>query len=771
MAQSQWKNTCCNPFQKINHSSKRKSLRPVTKWMCRKVPSIIEGSKICDDCRKKIVKFVPELSDSASDTEFESTSPACSDEKPYTDPSISVSLLNQYLHDVGDTPITKRRMKSKKYSKQKVERMVRSMERMMISDTKDDISTDGEIIEQLKQKFHSTVKRSEKVQILTILPCSWSIRKIQAEFGVSNYMARKAKELVAEKGVLSTPNPKPGHSLPSETVDLITNFYESDDVSRIMPGKKDFVSVKSSDGRVHIQKRLVLCNLKEVHQLFKDTHPSVGVGFSKFAELRPKYCVLAGESGTHSICVCTIHQNVKLMMLGVKLPEVTAHDDVPLKTYHHCLAKMICNPPQPDCYLNKCKYCPGVTELKETLLTALDMNMIDNVVFKQWTAVDRSRLETFSMPSDEFVELLCDKLKLLSPHSFIASQQSSFYKDCKSALQPGELVVTADFSENYAFVLQDAAQGFHWNNLQATIHPFVCYYSESWKACHLSFVVISDCLHHDTVAVNLFQKKLIAHLKQKLIVNKIIYFSDGAAPQYKNRKNLINLCYHESDFGVQAEWHFSATSHGKGACDGVGGTVKRLAARASLQRPYEEQIMTPYQLFEWASSNVPGITFCYCSTEEYEEQKVHVEERFLKTRTIPGTRKHHSFMPLSKETIMVKEYSKAIAFNVEKISRGDSEIPIEQVSGFVTCAYQQKWWVACVLQVDKENAETQLTLLQSSGASRSFKYPKVPIILTIPITKILTKVNPRTTTGRVYTLTQKEIKIASDIFRAISGNN
>ena len=36
----------------------------------------------------------------------------------------------------------------------------------------------------------------------------------------------------------------------------------------------------------------------------------------------------------------------------------------------------------------------------------------------------------------------------------------------------------------------------------------------------------------------------------------------------------------------------SATAHGKGACDGIGGTVKRLAARASLQKPYSDQIMT-----------------------------------------------------------------------------------------------------------------------------------------------------------------------------------
>ena len=36
----------------------------------------------------------------------------------------------------------------------------------------------------------------------------------------------------------------------------------------------------------------------------------------------------------------------------------------------------------------------------------------------------------------------------------------------------------------------------------------------------------------------------------------------------------------------------SGTSHGKGAYDGLGATVKHLAARAGLQGPYDEQIMT-----------------------------------------------------------------------------------------------------------------------------------------------------------------------------------
>ena len=77
---------------------------------------------------------------------------------------------------------------------------------------------------------------------------------------------------------------------------------------------------------------------------------------------------------------------------------------------------------------------------------------------------------------------------------------------------------------------------------------------------------------------------LTATFEQK--PSKIIYVSDGCAAQYKNRKNFINLCYHMDDFGVPAEWHFFATSHGKTAADGVAGTLKRLATKASLQNPH-----------------------------------------------------------------------------------------------------------------------------------------------------------------------------------------
>ena len=86
---------------------------------------------------------------------------------------------------------------------------------------------DSEIIAQLKEQFKAIAHRSEQIQILTVLPKSWSPCKTMQEFGVSNYMARCAKKLVEEKGNRSTPNPKHARCLPATTEDLVKAFYHS----------------------------------------------------------------------------------------------------------------------------------------------------------------------------------------------------------------------------------------------------------------------------------------------------------------------------------------------------------------------------------------------------------------------------------------------------------------------------------------------------------------------------------------------------------------
>jgi hypothetical protein len=103
-------------------------------------------------------------------------------------------------------------------------------------------------------------------------------------------------------------------------------------VSRVMPGKKDYISIKVSGVKIHEQ-QLLLWNLKDLYSHLKNSHPGVKVSFSKFASLHPRNCIMAGASGTHSVCVFTIHQNVKLMLEFCKIFELTRSSEHHLSTY------------------------------------------------------------------------------------------------------------------------------------------------------------------------------------------------------------------------------------------------------------------------------------------------------------------------------------------------------------------------------------------------------------------------------------------------------
>jgi hypothetical protein len=168
-------------------------------------------------------------------------------------------------------------------------------------------------------------------------------------------MVQTSKKLVAEKGILSSPNVKT--RLPPAKDEMVKQLHVSDEISRAMPGTKDYVSVDSEGKTVRLQKRLILCNLKEVYLSFKEQNPEKLLGFSKLAELRPKNCVLAGASGMHAVCVRTIHQNVKLMISGANLYDLAEKQ---VKTYDDCLS---CNVPSVSFYQGDCTVHPGTENL------------------------------------------------------------------------------------------------------------------------------------------------------------------------------------------------------------------------------------------------------------------------------------------------------------------------------------------------------------------------------------------------------------------------
>ena len=102
--------------------------------------------------------------------------------------------------------------------------------------------------------------------------------------------------------------------MPDQTEELVKSFFEDDEFSRLLPGKKDYVSIAKNE---HKQKRLLLSNLNELYEAFKEKNPAIKIGFSKFCSLRPKWCVTVRSSGTHSVCVWIYHQNAMLLVAAI----------------------------------------------------------------------------------------------------------------------------------------------------------------------------------------------------------------------------------------------------------------------------------------------------------------------------------------------------------------------------------------------------------------------------------------------------------------------
>jgi len=62
-----------------------------------------------------------------------------------------------------------------------------------------DLST---LMDALKEKVNASSKFSERIQLLTLTPDSWSRERVATEFEVSEHVVRAARKLKEEKGIL-----------------------------------------------------------------------------------------------------------------------------------------------------------------------------------------------------------------------------------------------------------------------------------------------------------------------------------------------------------------------------------------------------------------------------------------------------------------------------------------------------------------------------------------------------------------------------------------
>lgn len=575
--------------------------------------------------------------------------------------------LNQ-VHENSKVPLLKRRIQEATNVMCKKAKSAYHLSEDVQCFPTDDVEEKAKQYDEIMDRIKVVIEScdySTKLRLLTLVP-NLQQKKIQKCLGITRSTADAASKLKERKGLFSIREKKRGSTaLSEEDKQKVIDFYcdETSGNSKMLPGKKDCVSIRK---KVYRQKQLLLLNLRELHAAYKTLHPSSKVGLSSFCLLRPKWCILPGSPGSHTICVCTIHQNVELLLHAVG-SKLTSSD---------IISKLVCDPTSKICMLRECKDCPSGEEFDRILRKLLDPNFEEpnieeaeesddedqeeeseeNVIeFKQWVSTDRTELISRNLPESEFYSFLSSAFLKLIPHAYTTIEQHKYIKQRKKSLGSDTCLVLMDFSENYSFITQDQAQGYYWTKNCCTVHPAVIYFQNNNEEAHQSFCFLSDDMNHDTSIVHIFQDRIVEYIKEKLPnIKRVHYFSDGCGAQYKNCNNFLRLCEHYDDYDLSATWTFFPTSHGKSPCDGIGGTIKREAANESLRRPYDKQILDVESLIEFCNKKNTNIRCELIRKQDVEEYR---GMEIFKACTVPGTRSFHEFVPLNNHVIRCKKTS------------------------------------------------------------------------------------------------------------------
>lgn len=178
-----------------------------------------------------------------------------------------------------------------------------------------------------------------------------------------------------------------------------------------------------------------------------------------------------------------------------------------------------------------------------------------------------------------------------------------------------------DLGENDTFIAQET---YHWVNTQAPIHPVVMQFHKQESnpaevsACCCYFWLSGaghSCNTHTSESSARNTETRSASTKKKFIISvtallrntrtkRTSWISATMRMTIHCQQNEISLVLQTAKAQVTA-----SVAH-----------LERLAVRSSFQRPFQDQIQTPKDLYAWAKHNIKGITVIWVPSSKYKKQ-------------------------------------------------------------------------------------------------------------------------------------------------------
>ena len=389
----------------------------------------------------------------------------------------------------------------------------------------------------------------------------------------------------------------------------VVTFLKRSDNSSMLPGKKDALAHG-------VQRYALNDTMKNLFNKFMTEFPEFRISFSTFSKQRPKW-IKSIKWCARRQCLCIKHQN---MALKLKAMNINMSPNLFVKQYSD----------------------EGVENLLQTLPN-------HDIKFQVWRSEEirssqdklfrKVRLQTDKVNKETFVEVFEEEFQIFKAHVHRTTEQYVQLKQMRESLDPvNEVSVQMDYSENYACIYQDEPAQVFYDRRNITIHPMVVHYtSEDGQLHHKSFAGISDITQHSAGMALAFITKLMPHILEiKPNVQIVHYITDSPASQYRNKSILKLVAQHAKLFpGIYATWDYLEAGHGKGPCDGIGGSIKK---RAEIAVKKGTIITSGSEFVTWANTEYSVVKLFLA-----KEGEVKSAERSLKNATyVKGIANAHS---------------------------------------------------------------------------------------------------------------------------------
>ena len=546
-----------------------------------------------------------------------------------------------------------------------------------------------------------------------------TLTKKSAEALVRSNIVRSAKciSYIANKTFTNrnctTKNPsQPKQRQPElhrEQREHIHQFFHRDDVSRVQPGQNDYTKLPSGE---KVQTRILNDYLKNLHKKYCIEFPGKKICRALFCSLRPKNVKLA--QFTNKIeCLCIYHQNIALKLKALNISSTPDHA-VKEYTDEELMSRVPATGPVKYYMWERVKE-------KETLSTKC--------------------LEKSDTPR-AFKEKLRAEIRQFHGHVNRVNTQFSAQQDLKASLKDGEVVIHMDFAENYTCKAPNAVQSSYWTPPQLSLHPAVIYSrAADGSIQHESHVYMSASTAHSPTTVVAILQKLNVMLSP-LDLDCIHYVTDGPSSQYRNRTICHIVGNHKFYFGCEATWTYHEVGHGKGPCDGIGGTIKRKMKDATNQdKANIQSIDDALKFLSEQDSTIKVYSYDDTALEEAAELIKEADPA-----SVPGIAAIHALIPgASPGTLLMRETScfcqgcrsgnlcngwKSAPIKVQE--NAVPKNPIYTTKGrFMAVLYKGKsgetYYMGQVVKDEPKRKKSQVSLMvQSTFNPQLFRWPDKP---------------------------------------------